>query len=211
MTCHLCLIRHGETDWNLARRMQGHIDIALNARGQAQASALAKSLAGQSFSTIYASDLARAWETARRSAEALGLAVTAEPLLRERHYGDFQGRTYDESRQAFPEAYERFIAREVDADFPGGGESLTVFFARVRSALEGIASRHPDSRVLVVTHGGVLDMAHRLASHLPLATRRDFAIGNATVNWMTHDAGVWRIAAWDKREHLENALDELPG
>lgn len=211
MTCHLCLIRHGETDWNLARRMQGHIDIALNARGQAQARALAKSLIGQSFSAIYASDLARARETARMSAEALGLAVIAEPLLRERHYGDFQGRTYEESHQAFPEAYERFIARDVDADFPGGGESLTVFFARVRSALDGIAARHPGSRVLVVTHGGVLDMAHRLASHLPLDQRRDFAIGNATVNWMRRERDVWRILSWDGRAHLDDSRDELPG
>ncbi|WP_417067854.1 histidine phosphatase family protein [Niveibacterium terrae] len=211
MTCHLCLIRHGETDWNLARRMQGHIDIALNARGQAQARALAKSLTGQSFSAIYASDLARARETASVSAQELGLAVTTEPLLRERHYGDFQGRTYEESRQAFPEAYERFIARDVDADFPGGGESLTIFFARVRAALEAIAARHSGSHVLVVTHGGVLDMAHRLASHLPLEQRRNFAIGNATVNWMRREQGSWRIETWDGRAHLDNSQDELPG
>lgn len=211
MICHLCLIRHGETDWNLARRMQGHIDIALNERGRAQARALAKSLASERFAAIYASDLARARETASLSAEALGLAVTAEPQLRERHYGEFQGRTYAESEAAFPEAYQRFISRDVEADFPGGGESLNRFFARVGSALEAIADRHAGERVLVVTHGGVLDMAHRLASPLPLSQRRNFAIGNATVNWMSRERSQWKIEAWDRRGHLEAALDELPG
>ena len=96
-------------------------------------------------------------------------------------------------------------------DFPGGGESLNRFFARVRSALEAIADRHAGERVLVVTHGRVLDMAHRLASPLPLSQRRNFAIGNATVNWMSRERSQWKIEAWDRRGHLEAALDELPG
>lgn len=211
MDSHLCLIRHGETDWNLARRMQGHTDIALNARGRMQARALACSLAGEDFVAIYSSDLQRAWETAQASARVLGLPVTPEPMLRERHYGDFQGRTYDESRASYPDAYARFVARDPEADFPGGGESLKAFFERVSSALEAIAARHPAGQVLVVAHGGVLDMAHRLASALPLTQKRDFAISNATVNWLIREPDTWRIETWDDRSHLDEALDELPG
>jgi 2,3-bisphosphoglycerate-dependent phosphoglycerate mutase len=210
MTARLCLIRHGETDWNVARRIQGHTDIPLNHTGLEQARLLAQSLADESFDAIYSSDLGRARQTAEATAHRLHQLVQLDPSLRERHYGDFQARTYDESRTLYPEAYARFEAREPGAAFPGGGESLEVFFARVRSTLNRIADAHPLGSVLVVTHGGVLDMAHRVAADLPLQQRRDFPISNATVNWLMREEGSWRVLVWDERSHLDNSLDELP-
>ena len=192
MTARLCLIRHGETDWNLARRIQGHTDIPLNHTGLEQARLLSQSLADESFDAIYASDLSRARQTAEATAHRLRQIVQLDPALRERHYGDFQARTYDESRALYPEAYARFEMREPSAAFPGGGESLEVFLERVRTTLNRIADAHPFGKVLVVTHGGVLDMAHRVAADLPLQQRRDFPISNATVNWLMREEGSWR-------------------
>ncbi|WP_374515987.1 histidine phosphatase family protein [Niveibacterium sp.] len=210
MTARLCLIRHGETDWNVARRIQGHTDIPLNHTGLEQARLLAQSLADEQFDAIYSSDLGRARQTAEAVAHRLHQTVRLDPLLRERHYGEFQALTYDEARARFPDAYAHFEARMPDADFPGGGESLNVFLARVRGALNRIADAHPGSSVLVATHGGVLDMAHRVAADLPLERRRDFPISNATVNWLMREDGEWRILVWDERSHLDRALDELP-
>ncbi len=211
MNTRICLIRHGETDWNVARRIQGHTDIPLNATGREQARALAANLAEEHFEAIYSSDLARAHQTATAVAHRLGLPVQPEPDLRERLYGDFQGLTYDESKARFPTAYAQFDRREPDTALPGGGECLTAFFGRVSRALTIIAKRHPGSDVLVVCHGGVLDMAHRMASALPLSKKRDFPIGNATVNWLVYEEGQWQILAWDERTHLDRPLDELPG
>lgn len=207
----LCLIRHGETDWNLIRRIQGHIDIPLNAQGAMQAALLAEALADVRFEALYASDLQRAFQTAHAIGRGQGQPVVPLTALRERSYGDFQGLTYDEVALRFPESYAAFSRREIDAGFPGGGESLVRLFERVGNVLEQIAGRHPNGDVLVVTHGGVLDMAHRLASGLPLQQKRTYAIGNATINWMERDAQGWRIVAWDERSHLDRALDELPG
>ena len=108
MTARLCLIRHGETDWNVARRIQGHTDIPLNHTGLEQARLLAQSLADEQFDAIYSSDLGRARQTAEAVAHRLHQTVRLDPLLRERHYGEFQALTYDEARARFPDAHAHF-------------------------------------------------------------------------------------------------------
>jgi len=208
--CRVCLVRHGETPWNTERRLQGHIDIPLNDKGLAQAAAAARSLAGQPFAAIYTSDLERARHTAAAVANAQGLATQDDPRLRERHYGVFQGLTYDEAAARHPEAYLRFKERDPEFAFPEGGESLLAFSGRIREALDGIAQRHGGEQVLVVTHGGVLDIAHRLATGKPLDAARDFAIPNAALNWIEHDGESWHLLAWAVQDHLDGALDELP-
>jgi len=206
----LCLVRHGETAWNAERRLQGHLDVPLNDAGRLQAEAAARTLAAQTFAAAYSSDLYRARETATAAARSLGLELTIEPELRERHYGDFQGLTYDEARERFPVDYGRFHARDADFAFTGGGESLTAFAARIRRVLSRIASAHPGQQALVVTHGGVLDIAHRLTSGRPLEAKRDFTIPNAALNWIEFDGATWRLVAWADEGHLQGARDELP-
>ncbi len=209
-SARLCLVRHGETAWNAERRLQGHLDVPLNEAGRLQAEAAACSLAAQTFAAAYSSDLCRARETAIAAARALALDLTIEPELRERHYGDFQGLTYDEARERFPTEYDRFHARNADFAFTGGGESLTAFAARIRRVLSRIASAHPGQQVLVVTHGGVLDIAHRLTSGRSLEAKRDFTIPNAALNWIEFDGAAWRLVAWADEAHLQSARDELP-
>jgi probable phosphoglycerate mutase len=206
----LCLIRHGETAWNADRRLQGHLDVPLNETGHVQAGAAAAGLDGQRFAALYCSDLERARQTAAAAARALGLAPFPDPALRERHYGGFQGLTYEQARERFPREYERFLAREPDFAFPGSGERLSEFAARVRSVLQRIVTRHPGSQVLVVTHGGVLDIAYRLATGKDLEAHRDFPIPNAALNWIEFDGVGWRLIAWADQRHLESSRDELP-
>ena len=96
-SCRICLIRHGETAWNAERRLQGHLDLPLNETGLAQAEAAARHLADEPFAALYSSDLLRTRQTATPLARGLGREMIREPRLRERHYGHFQGLTYEEA------------------------------------------------------------------------------------------------------------------
>ena len=207
---HICFVRHGETDWNVELRMQGQIDIALNARGQAQATAIGRHFEGRRADALYSSDLERARQTAAAIARAHALPPKHDPRLRERHYGHFQGLTFDEAEHRHPENFRRFKARDPHFALPDDGESLNTLAARVHAALEDIAREHAGETVVVVTHGGVLDIAHRLATGQALQTARAFAIPNAALNWIEHTAGSWKLIAWADESHLQGALDELP-
>ncbi len=205
----LCLVRHGETAWNAQRRIQGHIDVALNDNGVEQARRAAAGLRDEPFAAIYSSDLKRAHDTALTVAQALRLPVHLRPELRERHYGAFEALTYDEARRRHPEAYGRFEARDPDFDFLGG-ESLRAFAQRVNDCLDALAHQHRGRQILVVTHGGVLDIAFRHATGRALTAPRDFAIPNAACNWLEYAEGAWSVLRWADCRHLSDTLDELP-
>ncbi len=211
MTTRICLVRHGETAWNAERRIQGQFDVPLSTTGRAQARAAANALAREDFSAIYSSDLARALHTAEASAHLLKLPIQKEVALRERHFGVLQTLTYAEFERRHPNAYARFLAREEAFALPDGGESLRQFADRVNRCLDEIVAAHPDGQVLVVTHGGVLDILHRRASGQPLSAPRDFEIPNAALNWLEVDRGMWTLLSWAERSHLAEALNELPG
>ncbi|MEO6025076.1 MAG: histidine phosphatase family protein [Burkholderiales bacterium] len=210
MTTHLCLIRHGETEWNATGRIQGQLDIPLSAVGLAQADAVARELANEMFSVIYCSDLTRARQTAAPTAEKLRLLPHYTAQLRERHYGLFETLTYGEAKQQHPEAYERFKDRDPDFDF-STGESLRDFYQRSVACVSEITAQHRGERVLIFTHGGVLEMVRRYATNLNLSAPRDFEIPNTALNWIEVDADHWRIAMWSSQAHLAFTLDELPG
>ena len=209
MITRLCLVRHGETPWNAERRIQGHIDIGLNQHGLRQARAAGAYLREESATALYSSDLSRASATAHALADATGLKAELLPELRERKYGVFEGQTYDEAKLAHPEVYARFDAREPSFAFPGGGESLDDLSRRVVVALTTIAGRHRGETVLLVTHGGVLDVVNRFVRGLSLDTPRDFSIPNAGLNWLSLVGERWQIEEWAITAHLERALDEL--
>jgi probable phosphoglycerate mutase len=203
----LCVIRHGETDWNVERRIQGHLDIPLNAAGRAQAEAAGRGLRGRRFAAAYSSDLGRAWATAEAAVRGLDVSVRPEPGLRERHYGIFQGLTAAEGAVRHPAAHARYAARDPHYDFETG-ESLTAFAARVVAAVEALAARHRGESLLLVSHGGVLDILYRHATGRPLSAPRDFSVPNAALNWLEVGAAGWRVTAWADRRHLERALEE---
>lgn len=205
-----CFVRHGETDWNRERRLQGQIDTPLNTTGQEQAQTLSLALTARAlrFDALYCSDLVRTRQTAVPIGQATGLDVNLDPLLRERHYGRLQGLTYHEAGEVMPDAYRRHRNRDPH-DVPEGGESLYAFHVRIQAFLERAVLEHPGQRLLVVTHGGVLDMVYRIVTGKPLTEPRDFPIPNAAFNWIIHHQGAWQLEKWADSEHLGGSLDEL--
>ena len=133
----LLLARHAPTDWNTKGRFQGQEDIALGDTGRSLAALLADRLGEERIDEIQTSDLRRAWETARAVADARGLPLRLDTRLRELNFGSWQGLTYDEVRQAYPEA---LAAWEADAlrVAPPGGETLAQLATRIGSFLGGL-------------------------------------------------------------------------
>jgi probable phosphoglycerate mutase len=157
----LCIARHGETDWNKSGILQGWFDVPLNDLGRSQAHGLAAKLANARFDTIWASPLARAHETAQIVASMLDLPPpTCHEGLKEKHFGAIQGIPKSELAELNPALLEQILRRNPAAEFVGG-EGLDEFVDRVLAALDDIGARHAGERVLVVTHGWVLDVVTR--------------------------------------------------
>lgn len=213
-TSNIILIRHGETAWNAERRLQGHLDIPLNAEGERQAALLAAALASEPIDLVVSSDLSRARQTAQAVADALGMAVQFDPRLRERCYGGFEGLLYSEIEARFPAEFAAWQARDVDAELPPGkhqGETFRAFFARATGAILAWGAAHPGQTLALVAHGGVLECAYRLALGLPLETPRDFKVFNASINRFTCTDGRLQLQSWGEVGHLRPlVLDELP-
>lgn len=208
LATNVIAIRHGETAWNLASRLQGHLNVALNETGHRQASRLAQALSDEPIDAIYSSDLARARSTAQALADGAGLRVQTDTGLRERSFGVFEGLTHDEIEGRFPEQALRWHAR--DGGFgPEGGETLQAFHERAIGAVAAIAARHRGQHVAVVTHGGVLDALYRAASRIALDVQRSWLLGNASINRLLVRDGEFELIGWGDDQHLEDpALDE---
>ena len=201
-------IRHGETAWNVDTRIQGQLDIALNDTGLWQAHRLSLALADERIDAVYASDLLRAMQTARKLAAACGLCIVADTGLRERGFGLFEGMTYREVEQQFPEQSERWRRREPEFG-PEGGEVLRDFFQRCVSTVTRIAAAHPGQTVVVVAHGGVLDCLYRAATRLDLQAPRSWELGNASINRLLYTPQGFTLVGWSDTYHLEDpSLDE---
>lgn len=173
---HLCIARHGETDWNKTGVLQGWTDIPLNTQGRTQAHAMAASLADVGFAAVWSSPLLRAHETAAIIATALGLpAPLCHEGLKEKHFGAVQGIPKSELAELNPVLLEQILRRNPAAAF-AGGESMDELADRVLAAIDDIARSHWGSQVLVVTHGWVMDVVTRqvqgLARHSVLHGKR---------------------------------------
>ncbi len=197
----LILLRHGETDWNRELRFQGHVDVALNAIGLEQARRLAARLAGETAHALYASDLLRAQQTAQPVALQLGLSSVTDPALREQCFGQLDGMTVDDIKARHPQAWEGWLRFHEDFCMPEG-ESTRQFHARVMDAVQRLVAAHRDATLVVVTHGGVLDMIYRTARSLGLSGPRQSEIPNAGLNRVRVHQGAIEILTWADVQHL---------
>lgn len=190
----LYVIRHGETDWNQARRIQGHSDIQLNELGNEQAKRLAEHYRAHSFAAIYTSDLQRAYHTARSLADLRGIEVQKLPTLRERCYGEWEGLTYEEIREKF---------QDNNPDQPAYGiEPFEKLQDRAQSVLTDIACRHPRQTVAVVSHGGLIkSFLHRITEGKQGTgiTRID----NTGVSIFRFAKNQWEVLKVNDTAHLE--------
>jgi probable phosphoglycerate mutase len=166
-SAQICIARHGETDWNLRGVLQDWLDVPLNANGKSQALSLAQSLSGEKFGAVWISPLGRALNTAEIVATALGLPPASHHEgLKEKHFGAIQGIPKDELAEHNPVLLEQVLRRNPAAKFVGG-ESMDDFVDRIVAAFEEIGARHLGQRVLVVTHGWVMDVMTRHIQGLP--------------------------------------------
>ncbi|MBC7599356.1 MAG: histidine phosphatase family protein [Polaromonas sp.] len=202
-------IRHGETTWNVDTRIQGQLDIPLNETGRRQASRLAAALRDEPIKAIYASDLARAWETAHYLGRALDLSVTKEEGLRERGFGDFEGKTFAEIATLLPE--QSMLWRKRDPVFaPAGGESLLALSDRVVNAAAKLAARHPGQLIALVALGGAMDVLYRAATRLDIQAPRTWALGNTAINRLLWTPQGFTLVGWADTQHLDDdTLDEV--
>ena len=202
MSARLVVVRHGETHWNVASRIQGHADSPLTAAGEAQAAAIAARLATERFDRLLSSDLGRALATARAIAARTGHPIVADARLRERNYGVAEGLTYGEIGVHYPEVFSR--VRDTDPDYVvPGGESRRQLFERVRDAFESLAREHDGLRVAVVCHGGVLAALYRHVRAIPVSAPQAIPIPNASYNALAFESGAWTVEAWADTAHLE--------
>jgi len=194
-------LRHGETAWNVEQRIQGQLDVPLDTTGTWQAAQLAKALADENIAVIYSSDLLRARVTAEALAASTGAPMLTDKALRERGFGRFEGMTYAEIEQRWPDDALRWRRREPDFE-PGGGESLIAFQARCVAVATRLAAAHAGQAIALVAHGGVLDSLYRAATGLPVDAPRTWQLGNATINRLLYTDSGFSLVGWDDRHHL---------
>lgn len=205
-------VRHGETAWNADTRIQGQLDIGLNEKGLWQARCVGAALAEEDLHHVYSSDLQRAHSTAlaiaERSQQPGARTVKLYPGLRERRFGYFEGQTYADIEARWPEEARRW--RQRDPHFaPGDGETPTQVMDRVRAAVHDIAARHVGEHIVLVAHGGVLDMLYRLATGQSVQAPRTWELGNASINRLLWSNGELALVGWADIRHLEGGpLDE---
>ena len=201
-------IRHGETSWNVDSRIQGHLDIGLNDTGRWQAERLGMALKDEPIAAIYASDLSRAHDTALAVSRHTGVPVRPEPGLRERSFGEFEGRTFAEIEIECPEQARRW--RQRDPSFtPAGGESLLMLEARVLSVAARLAAQHPGEQIALFAHGRVMDILYRAATRLDLQAARTWTLGNTAINRLLWSPEGFSLVGWADVQHLSvGTLDE---
>jgi broad specificity phosphatase PhoE len=198
----LFLVRHGQSTWNHERRIQGQLDPPLSDEGRRQAARLGKRLAGRTFSALYTSDLKRAAETAQLVGQAVGVVGMPMAELREIYLGQWEGLRTEELAERFPEAWASWTD-EPDWDLVPGGEGSAAFEARVSLALDRLFARHPQDDVLVVTHGGVIQIALHHVVGRPGRGIFPFRIQNTSVSILEKRNGRVVVSGVNDIGHLE--------
>jgi probable phosphoglycerate mutase len=201
-------IRHGETAWNVDTRIQGQLDIGLNDTGRWQAQRTAQALAHEDIAAVYSSDLSRAFETAQTIANALSargaLQVVPHLGLRERHFGHFQGKTWAEIETHWPDDARLWRQRD-PAWSPVEGESLLQLRERIAQCVHALAQQHKGEQIVLVAHGGVMDVLYRLATGQSTQAPRTWHLGNAAINRLLWTPQGLSLVGWGDVSHFEDA------
>jgi 2,3-bisphosphoglycerate-dependent phosphoglycerate mutase len=201
-------VRHGETEWNILGKHQGHLDSALTERGIRQAHAIAAGLQEFSIDEFYSSDLGRAVQTAEIISQNIGKKFVTDPRLREQSLGILQGFTRAEFQSGYPDEYGKFVSRDPDYAIPGG-ESIREKFLRCTGCIEELSKQHQGKSILVVTHGGVLISCFQKTLNIPITQRRTYSLFNGSINVFTlSETQEWRLEIWGGMHHMR--LQHLP-
>lgn len=202
-------IRHGETAWNVDTRIQGQLDVALNDTGIWQAQRVAQALREERIAAIYSSDLSRAFQTASAIGAEVGLQPVPTPGLRERHFGHFQTRTWADIEATWPDQAQLWRQRVPDWA-PEGGESLVTVHERISQCVSRLAQDHMGEQIVLVAHGGIMDVLYRWATGQGLQAPRTWSLGNALINRVLWTPQGLSLVGWGDDSHLQDASrDEI--
>lgn len=199
----LILVRHGETEWNLERRVQGHRDVPLSARGVEQALRLRSHLREESIDWVYSSDLQRARRTAEILAEGRN-EVRVDPRLREAGFGLFEGLTSEEMAALYPEEYRAWRSDSF-RNRPPSGESLEDLGLRALEHVRECLERHPGQSILVVAHGGPIRVIACELFGWPLETQSMLRVENSAVSRIGFGERGPLLEVWNDTSHLKAA------
>ncbi len=199
----ITIVRHGETLWNKLGKAQGFLDSELTELGKKQAELVGIALQNEKVDFIYSSDLGRAVKTAEIISTQLGLEFKTEEDLRERNFGILQGQTFEQFKKLWPEEYNLYKSSDPDYIIPSG-ESIRQRNERSTKCMFKIVKRHPDSNILIVTHGGILDSIIRTVLEIPLTVKRHFSILNSSTSKFTVTNNEWQLISWGNVNHLDN-------
>jgi 2,3-bisphosphoglycerate-dependent phosphoglycerate mutase len=198
----LFCVRHGETLFNLAGRIQGQADSELSPLGRRQCQAVAEALAGVECDALFSSPLSRALESAQLIAEKFGLEVRLEPRLMEINAGIFQGHSWAEIDAKFPKDAARWRSQDPDYRIPGG-ESRRDLMERSRAAFESIRGSGA-GYAIVVAHGGSLSAAFKAMLDIP-PRRNPFSLGNGSISTAAWES-EFRLLALNETAHLHGLI-----
>lgn len=197
----LIAVRHGETEWNLQGREMGQLDSPLTAKGLQQAEALGHRLSRTNIDGLYSSDLGRAVQTAEVIAAMCHKAVQLEIGLRERHMGVFEGLTFEEIGEKYPEDRDAYIEKGY-VDLIPGGESAQQRLDRSVAVLTAIAERHSNQTVVVVTHSGFLMGFLEFVLRIPFGSAKRCKRQHASFNSFEYVGSRWSLVTWNDVSHL---------
>lgn len=202
MTTRLIFIRHGQSTWNEARRWQGHADPSLSENGRRQARLLARRLSTWHIAHLYASDLARASETATILGASLGIQPAIDPDWRERGFGVLEGLTSEEIEERYPDVWASRLTGPIIG--VSGAEEQADVTARSKAACARLLSRHPGETVAVVSHGGMILTTLVQLLRLPPSGHAILSVGgNTSISRVVVDHGHARLTGLNDAAHLE--------
>ena len=196
------LVRHGQTEFNNLKRVQGHSDSPLSEAGKAQCERLGSRLAKEKFSALFSSDLNRALSSAHILKRSLNLEVEVEPGLRELSFGAAEGKSWVDINATYPEVAAKWKVHTKGICFPKG-ETREAAMERVMGTLEKLVADYSGKKVVAVTHGGVLATLFSHVLGIPSGTRPLCIIPNAGINVLRHKKGIWKIKTWGEFYHLD--------
>ncbi len=207
----MLFVRHGQSTWNSEHRIQGQLDPPLSEEGRRQAERVGRRLARRRLAGFYSSDLKRAFETAQAIRATTGLEPEPMPGLREIYLGEWEGLRTEEVAQRYPEIWAKWSFEGGDWDIVPGGEGAALFEKRVAAAVDAILERHQHGDVLVVTHGGVIQMTLNRVVGRASRGLFPFKIQNASITVIEKRRGNLIIGGVNDTSHLDPALVTEPG
>lgn len=198
----LYLIRHGETEWNIQNRYQGNTDIPLSFVGKMQAQAIANRMKNFEIDAIYSSDLSRAYDTAQYIAKEKNIDVQIIPQLKEINFGEWEGFTISELEKIYGDDYKRFFLEPHKYPFPGEG-TMEAVQMRIKKALDRITFYNENSKIMIVSHGGILKVLIMSLLNIDLSFYKSFWLGNTSLSIIDKkDSDKWVLSLLNDRCHL---------